>query len=323
MYFSSSFFARVFLFPAQWIIYAPICATSLCIINIILASLQVRQKTFQYGIFINSQTLLIAVSSIAFIVVLKLNWKGQVISRVLITMIFSIMGIYFAYSQNYFSIKFNKTYLFHALSFGIPLVPHALSGIIHTTTDKILISHMIGIADTGLYTVGFQVGSVINLFATAFNQAYSPWLMNKLNNINYSQKMKIVIFTYIYFVVILATAMIFGMIAPFIINIWVGGEFHKSYIYVIWIALGYAFNGMYFMVVNYIFYAEKTYLLAITTFSTALLNVLLDYILIKVHGPVGAAQATTITYLINFILVWILSAKVYKMPWLLGKSHIV
>ena len=41
----------------------------------------------------------------------------------------------------------------------------------------------------------------------------------------------------------------------------------------------------------------------------------LNYFLIKANGVIGAAQATTITFFVSFVLTWILSAKVYKMPW--------
>lgn len=69
------------------------------------------------------------------------------------------------------------------------------------------------------------------------------------------------------------------------------------------------------MVVNYIFYGKKTYILAWVTFTSAGINIALNYFFIKANGAIGAAQTTTITFFIKFILVWILSSKAYKMPW--------
>ncbi|NLK71578.1 MAG: flippase, partial [Clostridiales bacterium] len=84
-----------------------------------------------------------------------------------------------------------------------------------------------------------------------------------------------------------------------------------------WIALSYAFDGMYKMVVNYIFYAQKTYILAWITFLAAGINIILNYLLIKINGAIGAAQATTATFALQFLLTWFLSSRVYKMPWIL------
>jgi len=122
----------------------------------------------------------------------------------------------------------------------------------------------------------------------------------------------------LYDVGIIISALALSFITPYFLKIFVSENFYFAYKYVLWIALGYAFQGMYFMVVSYIFYVKKTYILAWVTFSSAGINIVLNYFFIKANGAngaIGAAQATTITFFVKFIMVWILSAKVYKMPW--------
>ena len=195
------------------------------------------------------------------------------------------------------------------------MIPHALSGSIISMTDRFFITSMVGLAATGVYTVGYQVGSIVNILAISFNNAYVPWLYERLKKNENTTKSKIVKFTYVYFVVIALIAISLGIIAPYALKVFLGKSFNESSIYVIWVALGYAFNGMYLMVVNYIFYAQKTKYLAIVTFLTAVINIILNYFFIRENGAIGAAQATTITFSIKFLVVWILSNKVQKMPW--------
>lgn len=164
-------------------------------------------------------------------------------------------------------------------------------------------------------SVFMWLGSLIGLAATAFNQAYAPWLLRKLNKNSYREKTRIVAFTYAYFLLIITASVAFGLISPFLIDFLVGKNFKESTLYVMWISLGFAFTGTYYMVVNYIFYAEKTYILAIVTLGGSLINCLLNYFFIKQRGPVGAAQATALSNFIIFVLVWFLSSKVYYMPW--------
>ena len=38
--------------------------------------------------------------------------------------------------------------------------------------------------------------------------------------------------------------------------------------------------------------------------------------MIKKSGAIGAAQATTLTLMLGFVMTWMMAAKVYKMPWL-------
>jgi O-antigen/teichoic acid export membrane protein len=78
---------------------------------------------------------------------------------------------------------------------------------------------------------------------------------------------------------------------------------------------------MYYMVANYIFYAGATHMLAWITFATAVANVAFNYVLIKMHGAVGAAQASALALFTSFVLTWMLSARVYRMPWTLAHTR--
>ena len=306
---------RVFSFPTSWVWTVPVVAVATILGQITLTSWQVREYPRSYGFFQNGRTFCEVMGSLFFVILLGMGWQGRVISKTIVLVFFACLGIVIVIKNGWLSFSFNRSYLSHALRFGMPLVPHSLAGILNTTIDRIFITHMVGMADTGLYTVGYQVGSIIGLVATAFNQAYVPWLYKKLNLDDKQEKIKIVRFTYFYFIIVILGAFILGGIAPLLMSIFVGKEFQGSVVFVIWIAMGYAFTGMYFMVVNYLFYAEKTFFLALTTFFGAAINVFLNYFFIKANGAVGAAQATSLSHFITFILVWYLSCRVFPMPW--------
>ena len=156
---------------------------------------------------------------------------------------------------------------------------------------------------------------IIGLLATSFNNAYSPWLYEQLKKENILTNLKIVKMTYIYDFCILFLAITLATTVPFFLKLLVGEKFVGSGQFIIWIALGGAFQGMYYMVTNYIFYAQQTHLLAWVTFLTAVINLISSYFLIIWNGAIGAAQGTMIAFFLSFLITWFLSAKVYKMPW--------
>jgi len=306
---------QTFSFPVAWLWSVPVVATAASFVLLTLSSWRVRELPWPYGLFQNSQTLAGVTGAILFVVVLGMAWQGRILSQVIVTSLFAFLGICFIVKNKWITLSFDSKYLRHALCFGIPLIPHSLSGILNTSIDRVFITHMVGMADTGLYTVGYQIGMIINLIATAFNQAYVPWLYRKLNEDSCEIKRKIVKMTYVYFGAILLGTLFFSFTAPYLMRLMLGAEFKESSRYILWIALGYAFNGMYFMVVSYIFYAEKTAFLALATVTGALINIVLNYFLIKSNGAIGAAQATTLTYFFIFLMVWFLSTRMYSMPW--------
>jgi O-antigen/teichoic acid export membrane protein len=110
-------------------------------------------------------------------------------------------------------------------------------------------------------------------------------------------------------------ALVLTISAPTIFKWFIGEKYAQAVGYVFWISMGFAFNGMYKMVVNYFFYMKSTFLVSLATFFTAGINIVLNYYLISAYGPIGAAQATAVSFLVQFLLVWLLASKMYKMPW--------
>ena len=308
-----SFFTK---FPENWIPFIVIIALCQSIYAINIGLWQVEQKSLPYGLFQISRTILNISLSLIFVVLLCWGWQGRLLGTIITSVIFGLLSIFVIYKREYIKFSLNKKYIKDALFFGIPLIPHALGGWIITGIDRIFINSMVGVAATGIYTVGYQVGMIIGLLAHSFNLAWAPFLYEKLKENNHSTKVKIVKFTYLYDVGIILLALGLSFIAPYFLKFFVSENFYFAYKYVLWIALGYAFHGMYLMVVNYIFYVKKTYILAWVTFLSAGVNIILNYFFIKANGAIGAAQATTITFFVQFIMVWILSAKVYRMPWI-------
>ncbi len=174
---------------------------------------------------------------------------------------------------------------------------------------------MESVSETGLYSVGNQLSLPILFLAQAFNLAYLPWLYKKLKLGNLEEEKRIIKLTYIYFFLIIAIAIVWGIITSFFTVFIVGANYKGAESYIIWLSLGYAFTGMHMMVVAYIYYSKKIKLYNIVTIVVILSNVVLNYIFIESEGAVGAAQATMVVNVINFSLTWILATKVHKMPW--------
>jgi O-antigen/teichoic acid export membrane protein len=312
--------SRISSIPQQWM-WAVIIVSATQFVNLVILTLwQVQVKPTPYGIYRVSQSLVILVLSIWFIVGLGMNWQGRVQAQVLGFGIYALFGIYILKKNGWIRLGINREYIKNALSFGVPLIPHALSGSIKTIVDRTMITVMIGVSATGLYSVGFQVAMIIGIIEDSFNQAYVPWMYERLKQNRYNDKVMIVKLTYAYFVVVICSALALGVIAPWFLTFFVGPKFSGSSQFVLWIAVGFAFTGMYKMVVIYIFYERKTYILAWVTFSTAIISIIANYFSIKHIGAIGAAYIYTGTSLVTFLLVWLLSSRVYPMPWNLRKQ---
>lgn len=307
--------SRITAFPAEYFWVILIYALGNYITNFILVVWQVKNKPIKFSTFKVLLTLINTSLSIWFVVGLNLGWEGRIFAGLISIILFSILATILIIKNDLLQLSINIDYIGRALKYGLPLLPHTLSTIIITLTDRIFITNMVDISTTGIYVIGYKIGSIISILSLSFDSAFGPWIYEKLKNPSEQTKRSIIKFSYWYFVAIILLALFLGFLSPYFLSFYIGSEFKGSSIFVIWISLGYSFNGMYLVVSKYIFYSYKTYILSWISILTAVLNVILNYFFVSAHGGLGAAYATTLTYLIKFLFVWFLAAKVYKMPW--------
>jgi O-antigen/teichoic acid export membrane protein len=250
-----------------------------------------------------------------------MDWRGSVLGQVCGALAFTLISFGVLASGGWLRARYRPDYIRHALGFGLPLVPHSLSGVVVQSIDRLFVTHYAGLGQTGIYSLGYQLGAVVGLFEDSFNRAFQPWLFEQLKRGDPATGRKLVLFTYGYFIAIAALAIALGAAAPYILSILVPERFQGAYVHVVWIALGFAFNGMYKMVAGYIFYAERTGVLAWLSFAAACTNVLLNFLLVPRYGALGSAYATAIGFFVSFVLTFIVSARVYPMPWTLGRGR--
>jgi len=306
-------------FPENWLFTVVLVSVAQFCTNLILVIWQAEKKPFQYGLFNILITIVNLTISVLLIVGLGYGWEGRLIGKIVAYSLFGFFALLIIIRKKLIAMSINFEYIKHALGYGLPLIPHIFSAILITYIDRLFITNMVGIEDTGIYTVGYQIGMIVSVLVASFNKAWSPWVYENLNKDDHKVNRKIVKITYVYFVVVLSVAFLVSSISTFLMDYIVGKEFLESSKYILWIALAYAFNGMYYMVTCYIFYKEKTYILSLLTFISAILNIILNYFLIIKFGPIGAAVSTTLSFACLFLLGWIWGNKIHKMPWLLKK----
>lgn len=298
---------------AIWLVLLFACLSF--VLNIVLTILRVKAKAKLFGFYQIGQTIINLCLSLWLVVHLSMGWHGRIYAQIFAVLCLSAFALLYLKRSNLLSLRYDKNYFRDCLKFGVPLLPHTLGAILLTMSDRFFITNMVGIEATGLYAVGYTIGNIIGFVENSFNQAYVPWLFEKLGLQEDRVNLKIVRFTYAYFVAILLCVITLTAIVPYLFDLFIDKKFTGSRIFVFWIALSFAFSGMYKMVTNYIFYVKKTHLLAWVTFSCSILSLGLNFVLIKSFGALGAAISASMVSLCFFVFTWYLSSKVFQMPW--------
>lgn len=302
--------------PIDWLLVAVVTAGFQFLGHIRLSLWQSSGNAKEYGVFQISRSLTNAAASLFFILFIGMAWQGSALGQALAIILFGVLaGLWLAKDR---FLKFPRLWKVHArdaLKFGVPLIPHAIGGLLIVAVDRLVITHLIDVAQAGIYMVALQIGQVLGLFTDSFNRAYAPWLMKALSQPTEARRVNIVRGTYAYFVALLLGALALGLLAPQLLAVLVGDSFQLAGELVIYIAVGFAFGGCYYVVANYVFIQSKTAILPLVTLASGVFHIPLTFLLVGRYGITGAGQAFMVTQALSFIGTWWLANKVYPMPW--------
>ena len=86
------------------------------------------------------------------------------------------------------------------------------------------------------------------------------------------------------------------------------------------ISIAYCFDGIWKMFLGYIIFLGHMKTYSMITIITALIQVMLNYLMINAFGLIGAAWATCVSMAIGALITIIIATATYKMPWRLQEQ---
>ena len=274
--------------PRAWLVVGVLTSAAQIALTIRLTLWQVRGEAKRFGLLQTSQSAMNAGLSLLLVLGIGMMWQGRVLGIAFATTACALFALFSLRRDAAGPVAAGDVR--NALAFGVPLIPHTIGGLMIAATDRVMVANLLDVGQAGIYMVALQIGMTLGLLTEAFNKVYAPWLMAALVRMDLPLARRIVRGTYVYFVVVLAIALVLGLSAPLLLSVVVGGDFTGAADSVLYVALGFAFGGMYYMVTNYIFFASKTGQLAMITLASGLFNVVATWMLINTFGLIGAAQ---------------------------------
>ncbi len=239
-----------------------------------------------------SVVLSVSTAALSVILVIIMNNKlaGRVAGFVLPTVILGLV-LYIYIIRKGRAVNF--LYWKYAILICLPYIPHLLSLNLLNSMDRVMITRYCGEADTALYSLAYNCGYIITMLMSSINNAFAPWLGEK---IALNQRSEIRKFSKIYILAFSLLAFGVMLIAPEILLI-LGGKSYLESVYVITpVAMGCVCQFLYTMFVNIEQFKKKTVGMAVASMIAACVNLILNYIFIPRIGYLAAAYTTLVGY---------------------------
>ncbi|EPA1952419.1 lipopolysaccharide biosynthesis protein [Vibrio alginolyticus] len=314
---------KVFLSISSSWIYASIFVSALTfVLNLRLGQWQVRGNAIKYGTLQIFNSILNMGLSLLFVIAFHYGAQGRIDAQIIAVLITAVAAFLLLREERLVIFWcWRPDFVKQVLRFGVPLIPHVFGVFLLSAVDRFVINQQLGLKQAGIYMVAVQLSMALNIVFDAINKAYVPWLFDVLKRNKLSEKKVVVKYTYFYFCLLIIIVPLGFLIGPFFLILLSGEEYRSATQVIGLLCFGQILNGMYLMVTNYIFYAQKTGRLALVTISSGLINIFLLVYLVDRQGIVGAALAFTIAKLIQFLLTWFQAYKTVKMPWFLNDKR--
>lgn len=251
--------------------------------------------------------------NVFFVVFLKMGAIGALYATLISDFLFFIYFIADMLRMKAIHFCLDFSLLKEALKYSIPIMPHNLSTQIAMLISKALLGGTSSLASLGLYSVASQFGNMADVVQSYVNNAYAPWLYEKLHSREEQFKQTI-----------RGTVnLLTGVIGVFMLGISLFAQdyivlfLEKSYVsawkFVPLIVLVFAIKIMYYFYVNVLFYYKKaSRVLFVATLSGSFLNILLSAYCIPKFGAYGSIAADAIAMVVRVAIITLISLKYEK-----------
>ncbi len=201
-----------------------------------------------------------------------------------------------------------------SLAFGLPLIPHQLSGWALQMSDRVVMERFLPLDQVGLYSLGYRLGMILDLIMGSLNLAWAPFFMRTAATEGDAPETFARLTTYVT-VGMLALCLVLALLSQDMVAIFAKSAYRDAYRVIPVVILAFLAHGFYYLLINQLFYAKKTAKLPLFTALSAVVNIGLNLLTLEKLGIMAAAWNTVIGYVLLLALVFWESNRVYPVPY--------
>lgn len=193
-----------------------------------------------------------------------------------------------------------KSLRIQMLAYSGPMILTSISWWMNNLSDRYIVTWFCGAAANGVYSVAGKIPQILNLFQQIF---YNAWVLSSVKECGEedSGSFYSVIYNYYNYGMIILCSVLMTL-TPFLARILYAKDFYAAWRYVPFLLISIVFGAL-CGVLNGIFYAYKdTKMVSVSVLSGAAVNTVLNFILIKPLGPLGASMATAAGYAVVWMI---------------------
>lgn len=254
----------------------------------------------QYAIASFFSALVTILSNILFLVVIKFRVNGMLLGTMIgqftcVIYLFLSLKIY-----KYINVKdFEFEILKKMWKYSIPLIPNAISWWVFNASDRVIVSTVLGVGQNGILSAAHKFPSIYITLYNIFYMSWNEFISLHINDEDIEQFFNKIFNQMLKIFITISIGMIVCM--PFIYGIMINEKFQDGYYQIPIMLIGSIFNVIVGLL-SVVYVAKKnTKAIANTSIISAIINIVVNILLIKNIGLYAATISTFIAYFVMSI----------------------
>jgi|GEM_PF-6579200 len=309
-----SFLRQISHFALIDLILVPLAVLFWQFITLFLTYFQAQQKSMQYSLLLLGRTSLATALMFIMIIILDLGWDSRIYSFLYTDVLLS-MALLFVFRRYFSSFIIDKEFIgktIATLKYGVPLIPHNLAMWVLFAADIFFINYYIGSEGSAIYYIANMMGLIIGLFQDAITTAWNPHVFAKIKNNDINQSY-LIRYGALYFFILMILGAVVAFSAPVFLSYMYDGSYDEAVVLIPFMISAYVFNGIYKFFAAIIFYSKRTMLLWYASVTAAMLNIILNFMVIEEYGVLGVAISTCISFFVSMVITIWLGLREFKL----------
>lgn len=239
--------------------------------------------------------------NVLFLVVFDMGTLGYVLSVVVADLCVTLFLFFVARMWRYLSFKeIDLPLVKKMLRFGIPYIPTTMLWLITAASDRYIVTAYCGEAENGLYAAAYKLPTMLSLVCGVFIEAWHFSTVKDAEPEERSAFFGDVFKNYMGIIFMGASGII--AFSKILTKLLLADSYYSSWEFVPVLTLATAFSALVSFLGSVYFLEKRSMLSMFTAMAGAIVNVVLNFVMIPNHGAMGAAVATLLSYMTVYVI---------------------
>ncbi len=246
-------------------------------------------------------TALVIVFNLIFLIPLKLGVTGYVLSVAVADALGTLFLVVYAKLYKDFSFKLvSNAKIKEMLKYSLPMMPTTVIWWITNVSDRFIVAYICGEGENGLYSAAYKIPTIIALVAGIFNEAWQISAISENEDREGISKFFSEVFERYQAILFLGCSMLIPF-TPLATIILLDAKYFTAWSFMPVLLLATVFSSLVTFIGTIYTVKKRTVMSLVTAAFGAILNIVLNIILIPPMGAQGAGIATAISYFAVFV----------------------